>query len=266
MVPASLIKNNVTIEGNVDAPDTLIFAHGFGTDKSSWNIVKKAFEDDYRLILYDNVGGGNSDPKAYSPIKYNSISSYTDDLLAIAEELQLTNAIVIAHSVSSMIALMAAVKAPAHFSKMVFIGASPRYLDDEDYTGGFNQPVLDDMYESMTNNYYAWVSGFSAAAMANPERPELTRNFARTLADIRPDIALTVAKVIFQSDIRQELGKLQKEVLLIQSEDDIAVPAAVAAYLHQNLTNSTLKYVNAKGHFPQICAPEEIVSAIKAFL
>jgi len=266
MTLATIFKNNVTIEGNVDAAATILFSNGFGTDKTSWDIVKQAFKDDYRLVLYDNVGGGNADPKAYSPIKYNSLTTYADDLLTIAEELNLKDAIMVAHSVSSMISLLASVKAPQYFSKLVFIGASPRYLDDESYKGGFNQPALDAMYENMTNNYYAWVSGFSAAAMNNPDQPALEESFAKTLAAIRPDIALSIAKVIFQSDIRNDLSKLQKQTLLIQSEDDIAVPAAVAAFLNRNIINSKLININAKGHFPHISAPQEVVLAIKAFI
>ena len=266
MIDASLTKNNVTIEGNVNAGATIIFAHGFGTDKTAWDKVKESFKDEYRLVLYDNVGGGNADPKAYSPIKYNNLNTYAEDLLAIAEQLDLKNAIVVAHSVSSMISLIAAIKAPQYFSKMILIGASPRYLDDVDYVGGFNQQVLDGMYENMTNNYYAWVSGFSAAVMGNADQPEFGEGFAKTLGAIRPDIALSVAKVIFQSDIRSQLSKLQKKTLLIHSKEDIAVPTAVAEYLNKNIQGSTLKYVNAEGHFPHISAPQEIVSAIKEFI
>lgn len=266
MISAPLIKNNVTVEGNVNANVTIIFAHGFGTDKTAWNTVKQAFKDDYKLVLYDNVGGGNADLNAYSPIKYNTLHTYADDLINISQELELENAIVVAHSVSSMIALLAAIKKPEYFSKMVLIGASPRYLDDENYVGGFNQPVLNEMYHNMTHNYYAWVSGFSSAAMANPDKPELSESFAKTLSAIRPDIALAVAKVIFESDIRSELSRLDKQTLLIQSTEDIAVPEAVAGYLHQNIPNSILKHVNAKGHFPHISAPQEIILAIKAFI
>lgn len=266
MISAPVIKNNVTVEGNIDADATIIFAHGFGTDQTAWNTVKRAFQKDYKLVLYDNVGAGNADLNAYSPIKYNTLHTYADDLTDITEELSLNGAIVVAHSVSSMIALLAAVKNPQYFSKLILIGASPRYLDDGQYTGGFNQAVLDSMYESMTNNYYAWVSGFSAAAMGNPDQPELGEGFAKTLSAIRPDIALGVAKVIFQSDIRSELSKLQKETLLIQSQEDIAVPESVAVYLNEHIQGSILKQVNAKGHFPHISAPEEIISAIKAFI
>jgi sigma-B regulation protein RsbQ len=42
-------------------------------------------------------------------------------------------------------------------------------------------------------------------AMDNPERPELAVEFARTLSSVRPDIAQSVVRVIFQSDHRADL-------------------------------------------------------------
>ncbi|MGZ3757646.1 MAG: alpha/beta fold hydrolase [Mucilaginibacter sp.] len=268
MTDILLKKHNINIEGNLNAKQTIVFAHGFGTDQTSWQQVKQAFTDNYRIFLYDNVGGGKADPAAYSPIKYSALNAYADDLLAIAREFNLQDAIVVAHSVSSMITLLASVKEPQYFKKTVFIGASPRYLDEENtsYTGGFTQPALDSMYETMTTNYYAWVSGFSSAAMGNPEQPELGQEFARTLGAVRPDIALAVAKVIFESDVRAELPKYQKETLLLQTKHDIAVPFEVATYLNKHLSNSTLNQIDAEGHFPHISAPAQVVAAIKSFI
>lgn len=259
-------KNNITFEGNQQAKRAIIFVHGFGTDQSAWKAVKSAFEADYRIILYDNVGSGNTDPRGFSPIKYSSITSYADDLLAITTAFDLKDSIVIGHSVGGMIALLAAIKGPQYFSKMAFIGASPRYLNDGEYYGGFNQAELDSMYETMRTNYYAWVSGFSAAAMGNPGNPELGSEFARTLSAIRPDIALSVAKVIFESDFRDVLNKVDKEILLIQAQKDIAVPNEVAEYLNRNISGSILTVVDAEGHFPHISAPEKIIKVINDFL
>lgn len=263
-----LKKNNLTVEGNLNALQTIVFANGFGTDQSAWNAVKAAFSAEYRLVLFDHIGGAKTDPEMYSPIRYNLLSSYADDMLVIFKELGLKDVILVAHSVSSMIGLLAANKNPEYFSKIVFIGASPRYLNDESagYTGGFTQPVLDSMYDAMTNNYYAWVSGFSGAAMANPDRPELGAYFANTLMEIRPDIALSVSKVIFESDLRQELGKLNKPVLLLQAQNDIAVPDEVALYLNTHVKGSLLKTLDAEGHFPHISASEQVIDAIKTFI
>lgn len=268
MDPLLFKKNNISIEGNLQAHQTLVFVHGFGTDQTSWDPVKHAFEKDYKLVLLDNVGAGKSDPNAYSPIKYNVLNSYANDLADILDMLNLENAILIGHSVGSMVSLLAALKLPHRVSKLVLIAASPRYLDDpaEGYTGGFTQQALDSMYEAMTTNYYAWASGFSAIAMGNPDKPELGAYFANALSAIRPDIALAVSKVIFESDTRKELSKLNKEVLLLQSRKDVAVPDEVGKYLHKNIINSKLEYLDSTGHFPHISAPQEVIRNIQSFI
>lgn len=258
-------KNNVKQVGNPDGP-TIIFAHGFGTDQNAWTKVSEAFFENYNVILFDNVGGGASDPEAFSPNKYNSLYAYVDDLIDICTDYQVKDAIMVGHSVSGIISVLTAIKRPEFFAKLILVGASPRYLNDIDYVGGFEQKDLDNIYDTMANNYFAWVSGFSAAAMGNPENPQFAENFAGTLNQIRPDIAQSVARVIFQSDYRSELIKLNKPTLLIQAQEDIAVPLEVATFLHQNIVNSKLEVVEAYGHFPHISAPEEIIKSLKNFI
>ena len=259
-------KNNVTISGNINADKTIIFAHGFGTDQTAWKQVSEAFMNDYRIVLYDNVGGGKSDPEAFSPNKYDNLESYAADLQDICTKLGIKDAIMIGHSVSGMISLLAALKNPGLFSKMVLVGASPRYLNDNGYVGGFEQADLDGLYKAMDTNYFAWVSGFAPAAMGNPDKPQLAESFADSLSAIRPDIAQSVARVIFQSDYRSEVPKLNKETLLIQANNDIAVPLQVAEFLNRNIKNSKLNVVNATGHFPHISAPGEVITAIQNFI
>jgi len=258
-------KNNVTII-NDGKEDTILFAHGFGTDQTAWTSVAEAFQRDYRIILYDNVGAGRSAPEAFSPNRYDNLNSYADDLLDICRELNIDHAIMVGHSVSGMISLLAAIKEPQRFRKLILVGASPRYMNDEGYLGGFSREALDSLFQAMDNNYYAWVSGFAPAAMANADRPQLAESFASSLSSIRPDIAQSVARVIFQADYRTALPKLETETLLLQTREDIAVPTEVAEYLHKHIKNSKLKIVNAEGHFPHISAPQEIIKAIKDFI
>jgi sigma-B regulation protein RsbQ len=262
----ALKKNNVAIKGNTNAKTTMIFAHGFGTDQTSWNHVSDAFKNDYRIVLYDNVGGGNSAPEAFSPNKYDTLDTYAQDLIDICDELSINDAIMVGHSVSGMVSMLAAIKKPELFSKMVMVSASPRYLNDDGYVGGFNQSDLDGLYQAMATNYFAWVSGFAPAAMDNHDRPQLAENFANSLSAIRPDIAQSVARVIFQSDYRNEVPKLNKETLLLQTKHDIAVPMDVAQFLNGNIKNSKLNVVEATGHFPHISAPGEIITSVQNFL
>lgn len=259
-------RNSIRVEGNQESTQTMIFAHGFGTDQRVWQKIVPAFFQNYRIVLYDNVGAGHSDLNCYRSEKYLSLDAYADDLLEICEELKLKNAVFVGHSVSGMVGLIASLNAPGLFSKIILIGASPRYLNDKNYLGGFRQQDLDNLYSQMAANYVEWVSGFSKIAMRNEDKPDLSKQFENTLLSLRPDIAIEVARSIFQSDFRLILKFVEDDVLIIQSQKDIAVPQEVAEYLHSKIKGSKLVTVNAEGHYPHLSAPEEVIRAIKWFL
>lgn len=268
MAASIISKNNIKIIGKQDAEHTIVFGHGFGTDQTSFAGVVPAFENDYRIVLFDNAGGGKSDIASFNPVRYSSLSGYVTDLIDICKHLELKDVYYVGHSVNGMVSLLASIKAPQFFSKLILLGASPRYLNDasQGYIGGFEQADLDGFYEAMNTNYYAWASGFSKVAMSNDDKPHLAEQFAETLSAVRPDIALGVSKAIFQSDHRADLPKSGAPTLIVQTSDDVAVPVQVGDYMHRHIPNSSLLRVNIKGHFPQISAPGEVVGAIQSFI
>jgi sigma-B regulation protein RsbQ len=264
MSASVLERNNVNQLGNGER--TLIFAHGFGSDQSAWRHQVAAFASDFRVVLFDHVGAGKSDFSAYSPRRYSSLYSYAEDLLDLCAELKLQQATLVCHSVSGMVGLLAALVEPERFNQLVFISASPRYLNDENYVGGFEQADLDGLYAAMASNYYAWASGFAPIAMGNPDQPELALEFAKTLSQIRPDIAQAVARVIFQSDHRAELPRLKVPTVILQSNNDIAVPPQVGQYLADHIPQAQLISIPAEGHLPHMSAPVTVTQAIASCL
>lgn len=242
----------------------LMFAHGFGSDQTAWRHQVAAFTPFYRIVLFDHIGAGKSDMSAYSPRRYRSLYSYAEDVLALCAELQLQDVIFVGHSVSGMVGLLAALLDPGRFRQLVFISASPRYLNDPttNYIGGFEQFDLDALYAAMSANYYAWASGFAPIAMRNPERPELAIEFASSLTAIRPDVAQAVARVIFQSDHRADLPKLKVPTTILQSNNDIAVPPEVGKYMADKIPHSELINIDAEGHLPHMSAPAVVTRTL----
>lgn len=261
-------KHNIHFAGNPHAGKTLVLGHGFGVDQQSFSQIVPAFEQDYRILLYDNAGGGRSDLSSYSYERYATLEGYVTDLTDIMGLCEGAPATFIGHSVSGMIGMMAANRRPQLFDRLALIGSSPRYLDDpaSSYTGGFNEAALQALFEAMQTNYEAWVIGFSPQAMRNTDRPELAEQFARSLQALRPDIALAVARAIFLLDHRQELPKVTQPTLIIQTADDIVVPAAVSEYMERHIPGSKRIKINAQGHFPQISAPGEVIAALQSFV
>jgi sigma-B regulation protein RsbQ len=264
MTSSILQRNNVSVLG--DGEQTLVFAHGFGSDQTAWRHQVAEFQSRYRIVLFDHVGAGKSNFNAYSPRRYSNLYSYAEDLLDLCAALKLNQCVLVGHSVSGMVSLLAALVEPQRFSQLIFVSASPRYLNDVGYTGGFEQADLNALYEAMSSNYHAWASGFAPIAMQNPDRPELATEFASTLSAIRPDIAQAVARVIFQSDHRQELPKLTVPTSILQSSDDIAVPMAVGQYMAAKIPKSQYIPINATGHLPHLSAPDTVSRAIATCL
>ncbi|EAU63979.1 alpha/beta fold hydrolase, partial [Stigmatella aurantiaca] len=242
--------------------------HGFGSDQSAWRYQAEAFQRRYRVVLFDHVGCGRSDYNAYSSRRYRSLRGYAEDVLELCDELKITQCTLVGHSVSGMVGTLAAVMDPSRFRHLVFVKASPRYLNDaaQGYVGGFEQSEIDALYESMSASFVSWASGFAAAAMGNPERPELTQEFIRTLSSMRPDIARSIARIIFQSDHREDLTRLQTPTLILQAGEDFAVPDSVAQYMARTIPQATLVSISASGHLPHLSAPQAVNQALDAYL
>lgn len=257
-------RNNVRVLGT--GGPTIVFAHGFGTDQTAWRHQVEAFAPTHRVVLFDHVGCGKSDLTAYSPRRYGSYHGYAEDLLELCAELDIEECTLVGHSMSCLISLLASLVEPKRFRRLVFLSASPRYLNEEGYHGGFEQADLDALYAAMSSNYYAWASGFAPIAMGNPERPELATEFAATLSEVRPDIALAVLRMAFQSDHRDDLPRLTVPTLIIQANEDVAVPVEVGRYMASKIRSSKLAHINARGHLPHMSAPDEVTRAIQAFV
>jgi sigma-B regulation protein RsbQ len=86
----------------------MLFAHGFGCDQNMWRFVTPAFENEYRIVLFDYVGSGKSDIAQYDRERYSSLEGYAQDILDVCHALDLHDVIFVGHSVSSMIGVLAA--------------------------------------------------------------------------------------------------------------------------------------------------------------
>jgi len=261
---SSLKKNNVSIKGAGTVP--MIFAHGFGCDQNMWRYVAPAFESDHRVILFDNVGAGDSDLSAYDRTKYSTLQGYADDVLDICRELDLHDVVFVGHSVSAMIGLLAAVKEPRRFGRLILVAPSPRYINDVDYFGGFTQSDIMGLLELLDSNYMAWSSMLGPTIMGNADRPELGAELTGSFCRTNPQIAQHFARVIFLSDNRADLPKIEIPSLILQCSQDAIAPSAVGDYVHRNLAGSKLVQLQATGHCPNLSAPEETIAAIRSFL
>ena len=258
-------RNNVSLRGP-ESGQPMVLAHGFGCDQNMWRFVVPAFEDEYRIVLFDHVGAGGSDLTAYDPQKYASLDGYADDVLELCAELDLRDVVFVGHSVSSMIGVLAANREPDRFAALVLVAPSPRYLDDEGYVGGFTAADIEELLGSLESNYLGWSSAMAPVIMANPDRPELGAELTESFCRTDPGIARQFARVTFLSDNRDDLARVRVPSLVLQCSSDAIAPQEVGEFVHRTLPDSSLVVLHATGHCPNLSAPDETVAAMKAFL
>jgi len=261
---SAVARNNVHTAGA--GSTAMVFAHGFGCDQNMWRYVSPAFEDRFRIVLFDHVGAGGSDLKAYDRAKYSTLEGYADDVVEIGNELGLRGAVFVGHSVSAMVGLLASLKAPGMFKSLVMVGPSPRYIDDENYVGGFKEQQIDELLDFLADNHMGWSAAMAPVIMGNADRPELGEELTNSFCRTDPRIARHFARVTFTSDNRADLARTAIPTLILQCSEDVIAPVAVGEYVHRQIPNSKLVVLKATGHCPNLSAPDEVIAAMRGFV
>lgn len=258
-------RHHAVIAGPAGAPP-IVFAHGFGCDQAMWRHVAPAFEDRFRVVLYDLIGFGGSDLDAFDPERHSSLQGYADDLLELCDELALGPVRFVGHSVSAMIGVRAAVTRPDAFDRLVLVCPSPRYIDDDGYVGGFSRADIDELLTALDQNHLGWSMQMAPLIMGRPDRPELGAELTDSFCRTDPRIARSFARVTFLSDSRADLPEVRVPTLVLQSRVDAIASPVVGAYVRDHIPGASMVALDAVGHCPNLSAPEETIAAIAPFL
>lgn len=146
------------------------------------------------------------------------------------------------------------------------VGPSPSFINDGEYVGGFERADIEDLLETLENNFLGWSSTMAPAIMGAPEQPKLAQELTNSFCRTDPDIAKHFARVTFLADHRADLPSVTTPTLILQSDDDLLAPVCVGEYMNRMIPGSHLAIVENTGHCPHLSAPSASVDAIDAFI
>ncbi|KAA8535007.1 hypothetical protein F0562_030010 [Nyssa sinensis] len=252
---------NARIIGSGD--QTIILAHGYGGDQSFWDKILPCLSQHYQVLLFDwNFSGAVKDQNLFDPVKYTSLEAFADDLITLVEEMNLRSSVFVGHSMSGMIGCIASIKRPELFTRLILLGASPRYINGEDYEGGFEESAVKQMLTNLELNFNNWAS-FFASLIVNANDPPTVEKYEKSLKTMKPETALSVAKLVFYSDERDTLEKVMIPCTIIQTTNDNPVPNSVAEFMQKKIKGqSTLEIIDTDGHFPQLTAHLQLLEVL----
>lgn len=259
-----LDRCNVTVTGT-GAP-TLVFVHGYGCDQNMWRFVAPRFAESHRIVLYDLVGMGESDYAAYHFDRYASLEGHAADLCAILEELEITDAVLVGHSVGATIACLAALQSPERVDALALVAPSPCFVNDDGYTGGFGRTDIDGLIEVMEENYLGWTSHVTPIISGQPEDGAVTSDLTQSFCRTDPVIAKHFGRVTFNADQRTEMSRVTHPALVLQCSDDALAPEAVGRWLADHMKGAEFRIIEATGHCPHMTEPEATTDELRGFL
>jgi len=100
---------------------TLVFLHYFGGSSRAWTYVAAALDSDYRCVMPDLRGFGDSDPL---PADF-SIADAADDVIGLVHAMQIQRYVLIGHSMGGKIAMAVAARQPIGLAALVLLAPSP---------------------------------------------------------------------------------------------------------------------------------------------
>ncbi len=167
---------------------------------------------------------------------------------------------------SGMIGMLAAKRQPGAIRRMVMIAPAPRYIQEEGFEAGFSEATVEALLANIEDDYQGWLLQFAPFVVGRSARPEIAEDFCRSLRAMRPDVAMTIAQLIFRMDMRARLDGFTVPTTIIQPRHDPAVPVEIGQYLAARWPQARLEVIDAAGHLPQMTDPEILIEALERAL
>jgi 3-oxoadipate enol-lactonase len=259
-----MIINNLfvsyTDEGQ-EGSSVIIFIHGFPFNKSMWNLQVAPLKDNYRLIMYDIRGHGNSS----AGNEVFSIDLFANDLIGLMDALKIDKAILCGLSMGGYIALNAMGKYQERFDGLV--------LSDTQCIADTSE-VKEKRMRAIESIKYAGVKKYAEESIKNFFSPESFLTKGKEIADVKEMIVKTseqsLCSTLLALSVRKEtchiLPEIKVPVLIMVGNEDKITPPATARFMHEKIEGSFLKIIDHAGHLSNLENPGEFNVQLKKFV
>lgn len=255
------------------AGEVVVLIHGMAGSSATWRAVMPQLSKKYRVVAPDLIGHGES----AKPRADYSLGAFAVWLRAFLDELGVSRATVVGHSLGGGVAMQFVYQHPDYCSRLVLIssgGLGPdvglmlRLLSAPGAELVLPiiapQPVL-----TVGNKLRSWLTG---AGIQSPRGAELWSAYS-SLSDrqTRQSFLKTLRSVVdYRGQAVSALNRLQLRaelpVMAIWGESDSIIPVDHAYAAHDARTDSRLEVLPQVGHFPQVEAPIQVVELLEDFI
>ena len=250
----------------------IVFHHGWPLSSDDWDAQMLFFlAKGYRVIAHDRRGHGRSTQTDTG----NEMDTYAADVAALAQHLNLKNAVHIGHSTGGgEVARYVARHGAGRVAKAVLIGAVPPIMVQSGKNpGGLPITVFDGFRKALIDNRAQFYLDVPSGPFYGFNRPGATlsqgviQNWWRQGMAGGAKAHYDCIKAFSETDFTEDLKAIDVPVLIMHGDDDQIVPIADSALLSAKLVRTgMLKVYPGLPHGMCTTHPDQINADLLAFI
>jgi pimeloyl-ACP methyl ester carboxylesterase len=225
--------------------------HGAGQTGNTWENQFEILRDQtkFNTIILDLPGHGKSSGPGCS-----RIDDYKNFLKYFSDELDLTDLILVGHSMGGGIAQLYTIDYPQSVNSLILVATGARLR------------VAKETLNLVKSDYHRFCEIAPSRAFADSSRDELKEEFRLGLLSVPPEVVYQDFIACDEFDITGEVEDIPAPTLIMSGDQDILTPVKYGEYLAEKIKNSTLHVIRDAGHFMMKEKPHEFNRVLMKFV
>ena len=264
-MPPSLLflSSNPRIAVNASGSgEAVIFLHGVGTTRSSWDAQLAHFSNNHFAVAWDARGYGDSDDYDGD---LNFARDFSTDLARVLDDLEIEKAHVVGLSMGGLIAQCFYFAHPDRVATLVLAHTFPsfRALGDkfiDQFVSTRLQPLLD-------GGTPADAADATVKGLLGPQASEeARRHFHASLCALRRDSYIKALQGLLEQDAPGALDDIKVPTFLLTGDHDRLSPPPISEVMARSIAGSELTIISECGHLSNIERPGEFNRLVHGFV
>ncbi len=253
----------VYLENSVKSDATLLFVHGFGGNKDTWNRLIEALDDKYHVIVVDLPGHGES--VSEKTLGY-TISEQAKRLHAFVEAKNLTGFYLFGHSMGGAIALRYTGSHQETLKALILIDAMGLEKTKSDGVKLVERSDKNPLYDVCTKERFETLLSYSL--YKPPYIPDIIKE-----ALLKEKCERRALEKVLYEDMYKDVccfndlaKKIHIPTLILWGDKDRMTHIDNATLFHESIKNSKLVILKEIGHVPILEDPERTAVEVEKFI
>jgi len=239
----------------------VVLLHPFPCNHEFWNPAAAAFESNYRLILPDLRGHGDSGIGEGPAL----MQKYASDIARVLDAAGIGRAVFIGCSIGGYILFEFWRRFRARVTALAICDSRPQADNAEARANRLNAAaaVLEQGTEQFLDTMIPKLMGRTTVA-TRPDLVEGARAMMRKMS--AEDISLVQQGMAARPDSVADLKSINVPTLIVTGEEDVLSTVADSELMRQNIAGSQLKVIPKAGHYAPWEQPEAVGKVLRQFL